>query len=123
MSGINYWKSRLSQRLAGGRIDHAHHVNNAHLALSETVAFDDAVAVAKEMTGDDTLMVVTADHSHVFTIAGYPDRGHNIFGRGLIVVCLFLFLFLKLASSEVKRLVRNSDNLPFRGQFPSQMSL
>jgi len=51
------------------------------LALSETVAFDDAVAVAKEMTGDDTLMVVTADHSHVITIAGYPDRGHNIFGK------------------------------------------
>ncbi|KAK7097558.1 alkaline phosphatase, tissue-nonspecific isozyme-like isoform X1 [Littorina saxatilis] len=64
----------------GGRIDHAHHGNNAHLALSETVAFDDAVAVAKEMTGDETLMVVTADHSHVLTMAGYPDRGHDIFG-------------------------------------------
>ena len=72
----------FSARLVGGRIDHAHHVNNAHLALSETVAFDDAVGVAMEMTGEDTLMVVTADHSHVLTIAGYPDRGHNIFGKG-----------------------------------------
>ncbi|XP_076447099.1 alkaline phosphatase-like [Babylonia areolata] len=64
----------------GGNIDKAHHQNYAKAALEETVALDDAVRVAKEMTGDDTLIVVTADHSHVFNIAGYAGRGNNILG-------------------------------------------
>nr|KAG5692424.1 hypothetical protein BaRGS_032477 [Batillaria attramentaria] len=64
----------------GARIDHGHHDNYAKKALHDTVAFDDAVGVAQEMTGDDTLIVITADHSHVFSIAGYPKRGNNILG-------------------------------------------
>ncbi|MCG8465158.1 MAG: alkaline phosphatase [Xanthomonadales bacterium] len=65
----------------GGRIDHAHHGGNAYRALSETVAMADAVAAAVELTNDqETLIVVTADHSHVFTIAGYPQRGNPILG-------------------------------------------
>ncbi len=65
----------------GGRIDHAHHVNNAWRALTETIAMDDAVRVASEMTSaEDTLIVVTADHSHPLTFAGYPSRGNSILG-------------------------------------------
>jgi alkaline phosphatase len=65
----------------GGRIDHAHHGGNAFNALSDTVAFAKAVAVADAMTSDsDTTILVTADHSHVFTIAGYPTRGNPILG-------------------------------------------
>jgi alkaline phosphatase len=65
----------------GGRIDHAHHGGNAHRALDDTVAFDAAIAKALEMVDlSDTLVLVTADHSHVFTIAGYPPRGTSIFG-------------------------------------------
>nr|KAG5709212.1 hypothetical protein BaRGS_017964 [Batillaria attramentaria] len=52
----------------------------AKKALTDAIAFDEAVKVAKDMTGEDTLLVVTADHSHVFNIAGYPKRGNNILG-------------------------------------------
>lgn len=66
----------------GGRIDHAHHLTNAYRALDETVEFAKAVAVARDkVSTDDTLILVTADHGHVFTIAGYPPRGNAILGR------------------------------------------
>nr|XP_022910110.1 alkaline phosphatase-like [Onthophagus taurus] len=65
----------------GGRIDHAHHDNLAMKALDETVEFAKAIQKAKEMTNEeDTLIVVTADHAHSFTVNGYPSRGNNIFG-------------------------------------------
>jgi len=65
-----------------GRIDHAHHANNAFNALSDTVALSDAVKAALEHTNaKETLIVVTADHSHVFTMAGYPQRGNPILGK------------------------------------------
>jgi alkaline phosphatase len=66
----------------GGRIDHGHHDNNAYRALTDGIAFADAVAVADELAGkDDTLIIVTADHSHVFSISGYPTRGNPILGK------------------------------------------
>ncbi len=64
----------------GGRIDHGHHAGNAYRALTDAIAFSNAVKAAAEKVGPDTLIVVTADHSHVFTIAGYPDRGNPILG-------------------------------------------
>ena len=64
-----------------GRIDHAHHGTNAYRALTETQELARAVAMADEITNDsDTLILVTADHSHVFTIAGYPKAGNPILG-------------------------------------------
>lgn len=66
----------------GGRIDHAHHDNNAYRALTDGIAFADAVDVAVEKTDRvDTLIIVTADHSHTFTIGGYPTRGNPILGK------------------------------------------
>ncbi|TVZ37895.1 alkaline phosphatase [Alteromonadaceae bacterium 2753L.S.0a.02] len=65
-----------------GRIDHAHHINNAYNALQDTVALSDAVDVAVARTDPkDTLIIVTADHSHVFMIAGYAPRGNPILGK------------------------------------------
>lgn len=65
----------------GGRIDHAHHAGNAKRALLDAIEMAKAVKKATEMTSpEDTLILVTADHSHVFTIAGYPHRGNDILG-------------------------------------------
>ncbi|XP_076451761.1 alkaline phosphatase-like isoform X2 [Babylonia areolata] len=65
----------------GGRIDHGHHDTNAARALHDTVAFADAVEGAVNMLDtSDTLIVVTADHSHAFAMAGYPRRGNDILG-------------------------------------------
>jgi len=63
-----------------GRIDHAHHGTNAYRALTDAQALNEAVKVAKAKAGGDTLIMVTADHSHVFTMAGYPVRGNPILG-------------------------------------------
>ena len=64
-----------------GRIDHGHHAGNAYRALTDTVELSNAVKAAVDATStDDTLIMVTADHSHVFTIAGYPERGNPILG-------------------------------------------
>ncbi|HVY04438.1 MAG TPA: alkaline phosphatase [Burkholderiales bacterium] len=66
----------------GGRIDHAHHAGNAYRALTDTIEFARAVKLAMDRTdARDTLIIVTADHSHTFTIAGYPKRGNPILGK------------------------------------------
>ena len=65
-----------------GRVDHAHHAGNAHGALDETLELSQAVQAALDMTSvEDTLILVTADHSHVMTFAGYPARGNPILGK------------------------------------------
>jgi alkaline phosphatase len=66
----------------GGRIDHAHHEGNAFRALTDTIEFARAIAAAREKTNrSNTLIIVTADHSHVFTMCGYPTRGNPILGK------------------------------------------
>ncbi len=65
-----------------GRIDHGHHAGNAYRALTDTIEFSKAVKTAIENNDmEETLIIVTADHSHVFTIAGYPTRGNPILGK------------------------------------------
>lgn len=62
----------------GGRIDHAHHEGNAFRALNDAEALDEAIGAATRMVDlRDTLIIVSADHSHVFNIAGYPLRPQN----------------------------------------------
>ncbi|XP_072818237.1 intestinal-type alkaline phosphatase-like isoform X2 [Vicugna pacos] len=65
----------------GGRIDHGHHDGIAYMALTEAVMFDTAIDKANQLTSEkDTLILVTADHSHVFSFGGYTLRGTSIFG-------------------------------------------
>ncbi|XP_017260294.2 alkaline phosphatase-like, partial [Kryptolebias marmoratus] len=70
----------------GGRIDHGHHEGKAKQALHEAVEMDRAIGRADLLTSVyDTLTVVTADHSHVFTFGGYTRRGNSIFGLAPMV--------------------------------------
>lgn len=68
----------------GGRIDHALHGTNAKRALTDTIAFDDAVKAALDKakltdpTLANTLIVVTADHDHTLAFNGYGKRGNPI---------------------------------------------
>lgn len=64
----------------GGRIDHGHHEGSAIHALTDTVEMARAVEKAAALAGGDTLIVVTADHGHVFTFGGDPVRGNPILG-------------------------------------------
>ena len=68
-------------KVEGGKIDIAHHKNYAQLAVREVAEFDDAIiAGLREVNTDETLIIVTADHSHAFTMNGYPHRGNDILG-------------------------------------------
>lgn len=64
-----------------GRIDMAHHHNYAKLALRELSELEEAILAALQLVKlEETLVIVTADHSHAFTINGYPKRGNDILG-------------------------------------------
>jgi alkaline phosphatase len=63
----------------GGRIDHAHHVNNARRAIAEVLGLDDAVGAALAGAGAGDVILVTADHDHTMVIAGYPRTEDDIF--------------------------------------------
>ena len=76
----------------GGRIDHAHHANYANRAMEETVSMADAVEksveeLEKRNMLDDTLIIITSDHSHTMTMMGYGKRGTDIRGRIISYFC------------------------------------
>lgn len=74
-------KNGFFLHVEAGRIDHGHHAGNAKRALLEVVELARAVKRAQQLTDPrDTLIIVTADHSHAFTMAGYPHRGNDILG-------------------------------------------
>jgi alkaline phosphatase len=82
-----------------GRIDHGSHEGKAYLTLSETVALNEAVKAAlAKVSAKDTLIIVTADHSHTLTIGGYVKRNNPILG---------------LAVDVNGKLARADDGLPY----------
>ncbi|VDL91108.1 unnamed protein product [Schistocephalus solidus] len=63
----------------GGRIDHGHHDNTAKHALTELVEMEKAINVAVSMVDTrETLIIVTADHSHSFELVGQPSRFESL---------------------------------------------
>ena len=65
----------------GGRIDMGSHVGNAYRALTETEEFSKAIAaVMAKVDMRNTLIIVTADHSHGLVISGYAARNDAILG-------------------------------------------
>jgi alkaline phosphatase len=83
----------------GGNIDNAHHEGYARHALHETSDLDDAVIHAVQVANpDDTLIIVTADHSHTLTFAAFPERGADIVGTGSVLPQLYGYDFLSYAN-------------------------
>lgn len=66
----------------GGRIDHAHHFNNPFRALEETLVLESTLlAILSVVNLQETLIVLTSDHSHVLTLGGLTTpKGNNILG-------------------------------------------
>lgn len=68
--------------IEAGRIDHGHHAGMAYKALTETQELHQTVAwLLTQVDVRETLIVVTADHSHTLTLAGYTTRGNPILGE------------------------------------------
>ena len=68
----------------GGKIDHGHHQSKPIKAIYDVKALDEAIGKAKEIVNlNESLMIVSADHSATFTIGGYGRRGQSIFGVGI----------------------------------------
>ncbi|RWS23462.1 alkaline phosphatase-like protein, partial [Leptotrombidium deliense] len=70
----------LQKNKNGGRIDLAHHKNRPRLAIDETFEMHKAVqTVLEKVNLNDTLIVVTADHSQTLAINGQFGRGDGLF--------------------------------------------
>lgn len=66
----------------GGLIDKRHHSGRAVRAVSEALDLESAVQMALTLTNrQDTLLVVTSDHSQGMNFAGYANVGVDIFGE------------------------------------------
>lgn len=73
---------------SGGRIDHGHHDAHALYAIDETLEFHKAIDLTKQRTNEDnTLIVVTSDHSHTMSISGYSVRIFYNNSLSSIVAC------------------------------------
>jgi alkaline phosphatase len=85
----------------GAKIDLALHESWAKPALEDVLAFEEAIQKAMDMTDEaETLIIVTADHSHGITFGSYPLRGNPILG-------------FTDWSSDREPLTSDSDHLPY----------
>ncbi|XP_065364441.1 alkaline phosphatase [Calliphora vicina] len=86
LKALEFFKTKDQRFLLvveGGMIDQAHHRGTAKKALSEVLAFNEAIDASVKYLDDkldDTMVIVTADHAHTLTINGYAARGADILG-------------------------------------------
>lgn len=67
--------------IEGARIDHANHNKNPFFAMTDTIELSDAVRKALTLIDlQNTLVLVTADHSSSLAFTGYPERGMPVLG-------------------------------------------
>jgi len=84
-TALNFLKAKSTNgfflMVEAGRIDHAHHEGTAVRSLSETLEMDRTVQrILDHVDLEETLVIVTADHSHTMTMGGYPGRTADIGG-------------------------------------------
>lgn len=78
--------------IEAAKIDLALHDGWAKMALEDAQELDKAVKKAMDMTDEkDTLMIVTADHSHGVTFSSYPMRGNPILGEYMYNLEILIF--------------------------------
>lgn len=77
----------------GGRIDHAHHSTLATTAIEETVELSKAIEYAhRTVNNSETTILVTADHSHTMSYAGYPvSRGFTLIFFSLFFLNSYIY--------------------------------
>ena len=67
--------------IEGARIDHANHNKDPYLALTDTVEFSNAIQKVLDLVDlEETMILVTADHSSALAFSGYPTRGMPVLG-------------------------------------------
>ena len=65
----------------GGRVDHSNHDGRMFRAVTDGMAYQEAIQYALDHTAEeDTLIISTADHSHSLEFNGYCGRGSPIEG-------------------------------------------
>lgn len=83
----------------GGKIDIAHHDTSAIYALDETAEFSKAIELARQMTSEeDTLIVVSSDHSHTMSFAGYDVSFHEIVFMTYKAIQLVWYILFRILS-------------------------
>ena len=73
-------------KVEGGMIDKPHNLVKARVSLQEVICFNNAINSTMKLLEDagikdETLVIVTSDHSHTLTLSGYPSRGNSILGK------------------------------------------
>ncbi|CAD7014349.1 alkaline phosphatase-like [Ceratitis capitata] len=108
--------------IEGGLIDYGNHYNKPGLSLDETLEFERAIELARNLTDpEDTLIVVTADHAHPLSISGYPERGNNILDVNEIGFDTngVHYATLNYAAGPEQYLDESGNRIELKGQFGS----